>query len=284
MLITVSPVSQKHGKLIPLKCDVTSREDLLSVVQTIKEQQGYVNAVFANSGVLYNSAAPPDPKDDIKAFQSKLWDAGTPEEFTKTFEVNATAVYYTAVAFLELLDEGNKRATAAGEPTSQVIITSSIGGFRRDSGVFSISYGSSKAAATHMGKTLANTFKDWKIRVNVIAPGLYPSGTSTHYIFLKHRSDMRTNRDVTIPYQQCSGHTLESSSSGTNGTDRRYGWLSDFPLQQGWGICIWYRASNRWWAPWSFRLDVLKAQIWTSKTSSCAIIDCCWCTPSQIFM
>lgn len=258
MLITASLVSQKHGKLIPLKCDVTSREDLLSVVQTIKEQQGYVNAVFANSGVMYNRAEPAEPEDDIKAFQRKLWNAGTPEEFTKTFEVNATAVYYTAVAFLELLHEGNKRATGAGEPTSQVIITSSIAGFRRDNGIFSISYGSSKAAATHMGKTLANTFKDRKIRVNVIAPGIYPSGTCTHSIFL-NCPDMHANRDDTVPCQQCSGHTRGSSSPGTNGTTRRYGWLSDLPLQQGRGICIWYCASNRWWTPWSFRIDLLEA-------------------------
>ena len=168
--------NQKHGKIIPLQCDVTSRENLLAVVETIKKEQGYVNALFANSGVMYNGSKPPDPKDDIKAFQSKLWNAGTPEEFTKTFDVNCTAVYYTAVAFLELLHEGNKRATSLSDPTSQIIITSSIAAYRRDTGTFSISYGASKAAVTLMGKTLANVFKGWKIRVNTIAPGVYPSG------------------------------------------------------------------------------------------------------------
>ena len=39
---------------------------------------------------MYNGAKASEAGDDIKAFQAKLWDAGTPEEFTKTFEVNVT--------------------------------------------------------------------------------------------------------------------------------------------------------------------------------------------------
>ncbi|PAV18865.1 NAD P-binding protein [Pyrrhoderma noxium] len=168
----------KHGNLIPLQCDVTSRDNLLSVVETIKKQHGYINVLINNSGVMYNGAKASEAGDDIKAFQDKLWDAGTPEEFTKTFEVNVTSVYYTSVAFLELLDEGNKRRQSPDDPTSQIITTSSIGGFRRDDQTFSLSYSSSKAAVTHLVKTLANIFRSFKIRCNVIAPGLYPSEMS----------------------------------------------------------------------------------------------------------
>jgi len=163
----------KHGKIIPLQGDVTSRENLLTVVETIKQQKGFVNLLVNNSGVMYNNTKPPAPTDDIKAFQEKLWNAGTPEEFNKTFAINVAGVYYTTVAFLELLHEGNKRFP--DKPTSQVITISSIGGFRRDSKVFSLSYSTSKAAVTHLGKTLANVLKDWHIRSNVIAPGVYPS-------------------------------------------------------------------------------------------------------------
>lgn len=37
------------------------------------------------------------------------------------------------------------------------------------------SYASSKAASTHLSRMLATTFKDVKVRVNVIAPGVFPS-------------------------------------------------------------------------------------------------------------
>lgn len=125
---------------------------------------------------MYNNSKPPVPGDDIKAIQEKLWNAGTPEEFVKTYDVNVAAVYYTSVAFLELLDEGNKRALPAGDPASQIITISSIGGLRRDEKVFSLSYSTSKAAALHLGKILANTLRPWKIRSNIICPGIYPSG------------------------------------------------------------------------------------------------------------
>lgn len=36
------------------------------------------------------------------------------------------------------------------------------------------SYASSKAASTHLSRMLATTFKDVKVRVNVIAPGVFP--------------------------------------------------------------------------------------------------------------
>lgn len=174
--VDLSSSMQKHGKILPLKGDVTSRESLLSIVERIKQEQGHINILVNNSGVLYNNIKPPEVGDDIKAFQAKLWNAGTPEEFNKTFEVNVAAVYYTTVAFLELLDAGNNKGSS-GAPTSQVITVSSIGGFRRDDKVFSLSYSASKAAVTQMAKTLSNVLKAWQIRSNIIAPGLYPSGT-----------------------------------------------------------------------------------------------------------
>jgi NAD(P)-dependent dehydrogenase (short-subunit alcohol dehydrogenase family) len=133
---------------------------------------------------MYNQAKAPTEGDDIKSFQSKLWNAGTPDEFTRTFDVNVKAVYYTTVAFLELLDAANKRpGRAPDSPISQVISVSSIGGLRRDDATFSLSYSVSKAAVTHLGKTLANVLRRWQIRSNIIAPGIYPSGTC-NYLFV----------------------------------------------------------------------------------------------------
>jgi len=166
--------NNKHGKIIPLQGDVTSREALLAIVERITQEVGYVNILVNNSGVMYNQAKAPAPGEDIKGLQERMWNAGTAEEFTKTFEVNVTGVYYTSVAFLELLDQGNKRASPDA-PRSQIITVSSIAAFRRDSGTFSLSYGPSKAAVLHMAKLLMNTLVPFQIRSNIIAPGLYPS-------------------------------------------------------------------------------------------------------------
>ena len=87
-------------------------------------------------------------------------------------------------AFLELLDQGNKlkEAEAAANPnpnpatknmrnwvSSQIITTSSIGGFCKDHAAFI--YNASKAATTHMMKHMATYLVPYGIRSNIICPG-----------------------------------------------------------------------------------------------------------------
>lgn len=184
-----------------------------------------------NSGVMYNQIIPPSPDDDIKTFQEKLWNSGTPEEFTRTFEVNVTAVYYTTVAFLELLDAGNKRPEKQpGAPTSQVVTTSSIGAFRRDENTFSMSYNASKAAVLHLGKILANTFKRWQIRSNIIAPGLFPSGNcivSILYRIITLESFVNRNDTESYQHEQCC--FFRAGPTGPIRTSRRYWRIDSFP-------------------------------------------------------
>ncbi|KAF8585190.1 NAD(P)-binding protein [Ramaria rubella] len=124
----------KLGKIIPIQGDVTSRGSLLSLVSIIEAQTGYINILKI------------------------LWES-TSEEFQKTFEVNVTAVHYTTVAFLDLLDKGNKHGGIPGV-TSQVVTTISISGFRRDEKPSEVAYSTRKAA---------------NVRSNLIALGIYPS-------------------------------------------------------------------------------------------------------------
>ncbi|TFK48748.1 NAD-P-binding protein [Heliocybe sulcata] len=170
--------SSKFGKIFPIQGDVTSRESLQAVVATLKAKHGYINLLINNSGVDFHdnkpaSLLPGAATENIHSLQSRLWDS-VPENWAKTFEVNCTAPYFCTVAFLELLDAGNRKGGIEGV-TSQVITVSSIAGFRRDPNNFSTSYSMSKAAVTHLGKLMANLLKEFMIRSNVIAPGFYPS-------------------------------------------------------------------------------------------------------------
>ena len=88
--------------------------------------------------------------------------------YNETFAVNVSAVFFTIVAFLGLLDEGNKKGNV--EQKSQVIATSSIGGFERVVPA-GYAYGQSKAAVTSLMKQLATQLVPYDIRSNVIAPG-----------------------------------------------------------------------------------------------------------------
>lgn len=158
---------------------MSSTTSLKNLVNTVKGRHGYLNLLVNNAGVALNLLPPlPTPQaGNIRSLQDALLRTGTRQDFAKSMDVNCTAAYYCTVLFLELLDAGNRRGNVKGV-TSQVITVASGGGFRRDDKVFSVSYTVSKTAAIHLGKMLANFLKDWQIRSNVIAPGIFPSGAS----------------------------------------------------------------------------------------------------------
>jgi NAD(P)-dependent dehydrogenase (short-subunit alcohol dehydrogenase family) len=159
----------------PVVCDVTSKDSLKAAADRVRGDLGYCDVVFANSGVITadNSDIISNVSNlDLKAIQEGLW-AHDMEEFTQSFHVNVTAAFYTVLAFLDLLDEGNKRAVVPQK--SQAIITASVATYARLPKA-GFAYGTSKAAVAQLAKQLATLLAPHKIRVNSIAPGLYPSG------------------------------------------------------------------------------------------------------------
>jgi len=100
----------------------------------VKARHGFIDLLVNNAAVARNiyqhplptpivpvSSDPPSPPHSpslrhpgvatpsIKAFQNALWETGTMEDWEETFRTNSIAVYYTTVAFLELLHQGNIR-------------------------------------------------------------------------------------------------------------------------------------------------------------------------------
>ena len=158
--------------LIPIQCDVTSKESLGAAATRIRSEQGYIDTIFANSGIIGVEAAkllPQGRKPTVKEFQDAMWKPSM-EEFTQASHVNVTGVFYTAVAFLDLLDEGNKRNIVPQK--SSIIITASISSVSRHLSA-GFAYSSSKAGVSHLSKVLATYLAEYKIRVNAVAPGIF---------------------------------------------------------------------------------------------------------------
>lgn len=181
--ILIEAAARYPGIMVPVACDVTSKESLEMAVQSVTKTIGYINLLVANSGIAgpeigYKSAL------TISELRSHL--LSTPiDDFTRTFQVNVTGAWFTMVAFLELLDAGNKHAMSGqagifGSPAkegskkpsiqSQVVFTSSLAAFSRGYWT-SPSYGSSKAAITHLMKQASTNLAPYGIRANAIAPG-----------------------------------------------------------------------------------------------------------------
>ena len=160
-----------HGNIIPIDGDVTSKDTLESIASRIEKEVGYINVLIANSGIGGPRTFSLTPETSLEDYQSALWNQSF-DEYTATFAVNTSAVFFCIAAFLKLLDAGNDKGNV--EQKSQVIATSSVGGFhRRPKGY---AYGQSKAATTHLMKQMATNLAPFGIRSNVIAPGRRCSG------------------------------------------------------------------------------------------------------------
>ncbi|KAL4956099.1 short-chain dehydrogenase [Aspergillus filifer] len=177
--------AQEHPNLVALQCDVNSKDNLQSVVNHIAKEVGYVNLVIANAGDI----GPPvrfSPTASLAELRETLFTNFSMDEMNNTLHLNITAAFFTMTAFLELLDAGNKKSLNGGfgkpikEGTdvpsiqSQVIFTTSISAFSRHWSS-SPQYLTSKAGIMQVTKHASTQLARFGIRVNAIAPGLYPS-------------------------------------------------------------------------------------------------------------
>ncbi|KAK2883396.1 hypothetical protein FQN49_000036 [Arthroderma sp. PD_2] len=152
---------------------LSSKEDIEELAKTIRNDVGHLHLLVANAGIWE-----PGPEQPLGTTLQEVQAAAmktTMDEWDKCFRTNVHGCYYSIMAVLDFLDEGNKRKNYCnGEVKSQVIITGSVGGYSRIVGGRN-AYRASKAAVTHLAKCLATGFQEFGIRVNTFAPGLFPS-------------------------------------------------------------------------------------------------------------
>ena len=123
------------------------------------------------------SSAEAISKHFLKSEEQQWLDVSTPRVATfplpdtdidteQTFQTNVVAGYFMSMAFLPLLATGGTKTPGY---SAQVVNVSSISGSMKGTSSGQPAYASSKAAFTHLSRMLATTFKDVKVRVNVIA-------------------------------------------------------------------------------------------------------------------
>lgn len=77
-----------------------------------------------------NARPKPTGESSIKDVRDYYFNYRPQELWRDCLETNTAAVFTTTMAFLELLDAGNKRRQK-GAPTSQVVTIGSVGGLTR---------------------------------------------------------------------------------------------------------------------------------------------------------
>lgn len=158
------------GQIIPLgPYDVTKKPDLERMYEELSKKEKYINLLVAAAGISGERGKPDSEKaTDMKA---KLWDKETVEGWGETYKTDVTAVYFTTVVLLPLLQAGTE---SHGHLSASVIVISSMSGIMKDAqGHFS--YNAAKGGTVHLTKLMSGEFQKLRIRVNSIAPGYFPS-------------------------------------------------------------------------------------------------------------
>ncbi|KAI0430291.1 hypothetical protein F5Y09DRAFT_308081 [Xylaria sp. FL1042] len=171
----VETYSEGPDSIIPVPSDITSKDEIAKLVRTIesKEPKGLhilVNNAGISGSTLETSAA---SGEEVK---KNLFDAETStfEDWTSVYRTNVSQLFFTTTAFLPLLAKASDQEHGW---SSSVVNITSISGLVRSS-QHHFQYNASKAAANHLTRMLATELaaeNRIRVRVNAIAPGVFPS-------------------------------------------------------------------------------------------------------------
>ncbi|CAL5874532.1 uncharacterized protein PFLUO_LOCUS8828 [Penicillium psychrofluorescens] len=182
------------GQIIPITADITSKESIKKLADEISSKESKLHILINNAGI--SSAHHTTEYEDPKELQEELFhNTTTFEEWENVMRTNVTQLFFTTTAFLPLLNKGTEEERGW---SSTVVNISSISGIIK-SAQHHFAYNASKAAAIHLTKMLAHeiTSSKLKLRVNNIAPGVFPSEMTAN--------DSDEKQKSTIPKENFEG-------------------------------------------------------------------------------
>ncbi|KAF7319665.1 Short-chain dehydrogenase/reductase family protein [Mycena chlorophos] len=166
------------GQIIPIVADVSNKAGIQQLYSQIESAEPHLDILVNNAGIApSNKEKVPEDKAHGETLKKYLLDEARVDEWTAIYTTNVVSPYLMSSAFLPLLE----RATECTPGWSGTIIniTSISGLVRVSQGHFS--YNTSKGAFVHLTRMLATEIANsgLKIRVNAIAPGVFPSEMTT---------------------------------------------------------------------------------------------------------
>src|SRR5688500_13213649 len=137
-------LSEIGKNVVGIQGDVSNLEDLDRLYNTVKDQKGHLDILFANAGIAQFA-----PLVDISE-----------EHYDNIFRINVKGVLFTVQKALPLFHDGGG---------GSIILNASIGSSKgvQESSVYS----ATKAAVRSFARTWTIDLRHRKIRVNAISPG-----------------------------------------------------------------------------------------------------------------
>jgi NAD(P)-dependent dehydrogenase (short-subunit alcohol dehydrogenase family) len=161
----------KNNNVTGVQGDVSNLADLDRLYDTVKQQKGRIDVLFANAGIIELA-----PLGSI-----------TESHFDKIFNINVKGLLFTVQKAISLFQDGGS-----------IILTGSIGGSKGYEG--SNVYGATKAAIRSFARSWTVDLKHRKIRVNVISPGVIDTPMTSSMIQSEELGEqLKTNLVSAVP-------------------------------------------------------------------------------------
>jgi len=161
------------GEIIPITADITSKSEIAKLVKEIESREKCLCILINNAGISGNKQQ--TEAKTAEEMKQNLFDdeSSTIDDWVNTYRTNVPQLFFMTMAFLPMLQKASEHQHGY---SSTVINISSISGIVQSS-QHHFGYNASKAAAIHLTKMLAAEVANngLKIRVNGIAPGVFPS-------------------------------------------------------------------------------------------------------------
>ncbi len=138
----VKQICKNNNNVTGVQGDVSNLADLDRLYDTVKQQKGRIDVLFANAGIIELA-----PLGSI-----------TESHFDKIFNINVKGLLFTVQKALPLFQDGGSIILTASINSSKGFETSTV-------------YSATKAAIRSFARTWTVDLKHRKIRVNAISPG-----------------------------------------------------------------------------------------------------------------
>ncbi|TRM68727.1 hypothetical protein BD626DRAFT_395007 [Schizophyllum amplum] len=167
-------LAHEKGEIIPVQCDHTDKKSIMELVEAVKKTGQGVDVLVNNAGISEGSSSVEKGDESAEALSKELMSEDM-ASWENVYRTNVTSHFFTSAAFIPLLSSANRPGH-----TSTIINISSISGITRTT-QHHFKYNVSKAASIHLTTLLAQELRRnaVNIRVNSIAPGIFPSEMTT---------------------------------------------------------------------------------------------------------
>ncbi|KAH9905435.1 hypothetical protein F4778DRAFT_729980 [Xylariomycetidae sp. FL2044] len=173
----VEKYSEDKGSIIPITCDVSDKDQIGNLVKEISSKEKCLCILVNNAGI--SGATLQTESQSAEEMKKNLFDPSESnmQDWTDIYRTNVGQIYFMTTAFLPLLQKSSERHPGW---SGAVINITSISGMVKTA-QHHFAYNASKGAAIHLNRMLASEIagNGLKVRVNSLAPGVFPSEMTT---------------------------------------------------------------------------------------------------------